>query len=222
MVKEGQEAVLHIGVDLILLPEHIKGKAAAQDADDEPALGHPRHKAHTGEDEHEHQGAAHVAGDCGVGPHDQDQMAAQQGDGGNGFQVPVLLQVHQLPGQQSNENQLHDLHRLQIYREARNAQPGPVAGAAVHAQGGFQQENKHQARAQEPLPALADLRQVQHTHEHIGHDAQAQGRQLDNDIFIRACIVGGAGDHQAAKEGGAGTQGQQYQVHLADTAEEEI
>ena len=53
-------------------------------------------------------------------------------------------------------------------------------------------------------------------------DAQAQGRQLDNDIFIRACIVGGAGDHQAAKEGGAGTQGQQHQVHLADTAEEEI
>lgn len=55
VVKEGHEPLLHIGVDLICLPQDIKGEAAAQNTDNKPPLGHSRHKAHAGEDKNKHQ-----------------------------------------------------------------------------------------------------------------------------------------------------------------------
>ena len=218
VVKEGHEPLLHIGVDLICLPQDIKGEAAAQNTDNKPPLGHSRHKAHAGEDKNKHQGAAHVAGHRGIDPNYEDQVSPQHGDGRDGLEITVFLQIYKLPGQQKDEGDFHDLRRLQAHRDALHAQPGSVA-AGFHAQGGLQQQNQNQTTAQEPFPVLADLSQVQHAHEHIGYNAQAQSCQLDNDIFIRARIVGGAGNHQAAEKGCARAEGKQHQVYLAEAAD---
>ena len=140
----------------------------------------------------------------------------------NGLEIPLLLQVLQLPRQHDDEGDLHDLHRLQVHGEIFDAQPRAIAGAAVHAQGRFQQQDQHKAAAQQPLPVLADLVQIQHAHEDVGHDAQSQRRDLYDDVFIGVGVAGGAGDHQAAEKGRAGAERQQHQIHLPDPAREKI
>ena len=183
MVKQGQKAFLHVNIDPVRFPQDIKGEAAAQNPQYEPPFGHPRHEAHTGKYEDEHQRAAHIPGHHGVHPRNKAQMPHQHRHGRNGLEISRFLQVGKLPGQQDDKGQLHDLRRLHIHRKARNAQPRPVA-AVFNAQGRFQQQKQHQTAAQQPFPMLAQLIQIQHTHEYIGNDAQAQSRSLNDHIFI--------------------------------------
>ena len=92
----------------------------------------------------------------------------------------MLLHPHQLLAEHQDKRQLHDLRRLNIGREAPDAQPGPVA-VILNAQGCFQQQEQDDAEAQQPLPPLGCLRQVDLGHEEIDPHPQHNGAGLDND-----------------------------------------
>ena len=91
MVKNHDEAVFHIRLDHILLPEDIKRKHCGNTAADEPPGRHTRHKTHADENEHEHQSAAHIGGYGIVQAKDHHQVRTQKQHIRDLLQGAVLL-----------------------------------------------------------------------------------------------------------------------------------
>ena len=91
VVKNHDEAVFHIRLDHILLPEDIKRKHCGNTAADEPPGRHTRHKTHADENEHEHQSAAHIGGYGIVQAKDHHQVRAQKQHIRDLLQRAVLL-----------------------------------------------------------------------------------------------------------------------------------
>ena len=99
VVEQHLKPELHIGWDLVQIPQRPEGQSAGHSAQQEPPQGYAPHKAHTGKDKQEHQRAAHVGGHLVVQDKDDAQMRRQKQDGRDAAQVAVLLEPDQLLGQ---------------------------------------------------------------------------------------------------------------------------
>ena len=214
MVEQDQKTHFHVIRNFILLPQQIKGKAAAEQAQGDPALGHTGHKHHAHKDKNIHQRAAHIAGDHIVNADQRHKVTAQHGNGGNGFQIPRFLQPDQLLGKDDDEGDLHHLRRLDIDGKAFDTQPRPVV-VDIQAQRRDQQQDKAEIKRRQPFPVLRHFIHINGGHDKIQSHAQQQRTGLHDHIFQRPGIVGGAGDHQNAEQRGHRAKRQQQHVRLA-------
>ena len=215
VVEQHLKPELHIGRDLVQIPHRPEGQSAGHAAQQKPPQGYASHKAHTGEDEQEHQRAAHVGGNLIVQDKDDAQMGCQKQDGGDAAQIAVLLEPDQLLGQHQRQCQLHDLGGLHLHRQEREIQPCPVAGVVRDTQRRDQQEDKCHADEEDPFPVFAQVAQVDLGDHQIQHHAQQQRHRLDRHQTPCVHIPGGAGHHENAEQGRRGAQRQQHQIRLA-------
>ncbi len=94
---------------------------------------------------------------------------------------PALLYLDDLEGEQKDKGNFDDLVGLDIQGEAGDdlvqGQPVPVAGVVVGAQGGEQQQNKHDVEGQKQLPmAFRKKLKVHKGQQNVGDDAEADGQ----------------------------------------------
>ena len=92
------------------------------------------------------------------------------------FPLPDPLE---LPGQQQNEGNLHDLRGLNGHGHPAELDPGLVA-VSLHAEGDQQAEETH-VEGEEPLPAADEFLGIHHGKEEVGDYAHAHGRRLDEE-----------------------------------------
>ena len=216
VIQHHKETVFHIGLDDILLPEDIKGQHRADTAADEPAFRHTGHEAHADEDGQQHQIAAHVGGYFIVQAEKHHQVRAQKQHVRQPPQRAVLLQPHQLPRQHQNKGQLHDLGGLHHHRQQREFQPRQIARVALHAEGGFQQQDQAQAKQRQPQPALLP-HQLAHVHQRQQeeqNDADGRAAGLHQHLAHGVHIPGGGIDHQDTVGGGGAAKRQQNKICL--------
>ena len=221
MVEDHQKAVQHI---LFGVRHQIKNYDAADscshcaEKQSKPPQGKARHEGHHHEDQHEHEGIAHVAGNDEVQPRQPQGMARRHQGGREGFQVPLLLpEPLQLPGQQDDEGDLHHLRRTDAHRQKRKFQPRPVA-VLLNAERRPQQEDKQHVERRDPLPPLDEHFQVDHGDGEVHHNADQQRRRLDDDLPVvrRSIIAGSTVYHGNAEYRCSAAKPQQDQIRLLD------
>ena len=222
VVKQDDEPIFHVGIQQVQIPHGVEQQRRRAAADQEPAQRHARHKAHAGEDEQEHQCAAHVAGYLVIQHEDHAEVYRQHRHRGHGFQIAVLLQPRQLLGQHQNEGDLHDLRRLHLHRKEGKIQPRAVARAAVDAQRRGQQQDEADAHQEYPLPVFHQLAHVDLRHQQIQQHANDQRRRLHQHKAVGVHIPGGAGHHQHAEQRCAAAQRQQQQIGLPQHIVEQL
>ena len=123
----------------------------------------------------------------------------------------------ELPRQQQDEGDLHDLRRLDGHGHPVELDPGLVA-VTLPAEGHQQADEAH-VEGEEPLPMADELLRIHHGEDEVGKDAEAHGHGLDQEHLqgVGAVHVAGAAvDQHQAEERGPHAQAQQHQVRLLE------
>ena len=179
-----------------------------------PPQAHASGKGHTNEGEHKDQGHAGVAGQNHVQAHNEAQVEHHVHDRGNAGYV-VLVGGHYRCHNQ-NKGNLADFGRLNIKGQNLEVQPASVTCVVIGSEGDQQQKHEH-VKGHQHRPVLGDIVHIDGGDQGVGHDADHNCRQLNEDIFgIAAKLfrIGGAGNDNTARTGGNHTQNQQNPISL--------
>ena len=134
----------------------------------------------------------------------------------DGFQRrdPLAVDAHGFR-QNDNKGDLADFARLHVEGHARQMDPAALAGGTGDTEGDDQQ-HQQQIEDEQQIAALGEDVDVQQGKEEIEHDAQQQGKGLDEYIAGVAVVVCGACNDHDAEAGGEHAQKQQEQIALAE------
>lgn len=129
---------------------------------------------------------------------------------------PPVLDAADEQGQQQDKGQLVDLVGLKVHGELGDdlgqLEPVPVA-VNRQPQGGEQQQQHDHAEDEQTLPVLfGEELKVHRRHDHICDDAQEDGHQLDDHLFVVVLPPGGGVHEHHAEAAGRQTQGEQNAV----------